>query len=169
MAVTTLVPVEEYLRTNYKPACDYREGVLTQKPMATWNHGLIQSSLTTLVNSQPGFRSATELTCRITPEYYLVPDLGVQAIGRIQKPYPTEPIHLVIEILSPEDRFKEAIAKCDEFIAWGVPHTWIVDPDRRRAWIYEGQIPEEVPADGALEAGPIRIPLASVFAILDQS
>jgi Uma2 family endonuclease len=56
--------------------------------------------------------------------------------GSGQDPYPTKPMFLCIEILSPEDRFSEVLAKCDGYLAWGVPMTWIVDSELHRALQY---------------------------------
>jgi len=163
----TLVSVEEYLTTTYKPACEYIDGVLHQKPMPTWMHGLIQGQLCTLINQ--GFRSflaAAEITVRIRPKKYLVPDVLVQSRDRIQAPYPTEPVHLCIEILSPDNPISEIFAKCEEYHEWGVATTWIVDPDWQRAWEYrKGLRPTEVPSDGSLTAEGISIPLRDVFSV----
>ncbi len=165
---TTLVSVEEYLHTNYKPACEYREGVLRQKPMPTRKHSVVQGQSFHLILSRyPEFEPATELTVRTGQGRFLVPDLGVQLRAHIQDPYPTRPIHLCIEILSPEDRLADAGAKCEEYAGWGVPHNWVVDPETRRAWEFQsGTGLVEVPSGGALTAGPISIPLAELFAIL---
>lgn len=166
-AVAGLVSVEEYLRTSYKPACEYIDGVLRQKPMPTRKHGIIQRHLGTLASANGDYEAATELTVRVREGKYLVPDIGVQARNAIQDPYPTEPIFLCVEILSPQDRFAEILMKCDEYLTWGVPTTWIVDPDSRRAWVYTGHAPNEVPASGALTAGALSVPLADLFSVLD--
>ena len=47
---TTLVTVDEYLSTTYKPACDYLDGVLRQKSMPTWNHSMVQTQISQLIN-----------------------------------------------------------------------------------------------------------------------
>jgi len=163
--VAGLVSVEEYLRTTYKPACDYIDGALRQKPMATCDHGLIQGQFVRLIPASH-YATSPELTVRIREGKYLVPDLGVQLRSAIQKPYPTKPIFLCIEVLSPEDRFSELLAKCDDYLAWGVPMTWIVDPDRRRAWQYAG-IPVEIPSAVALTAGDVSVSLPELFSVLD--
>ena len=46
---TTLMPVEEYLRLTEKPNCDYRDGVLTPKPMPTTFHGLLEFMLVAML------------------------------------------------------------------------------------------------------------------------
>jgi Uma2 family endonuclease len=164
----TLVPVEEYLNTTYKPACEYRDGVLTQKPMPTSNHGLIQLRLgQILLNRYSSFVPSAELIVGIAPARFLVPDLGVQSRETIQHPYPMNPIHLCVEILSPGDRLSDTLAKCEEYHAWGVPTTWIIDPDERRAWEYRaGHRLSDVPQEGSLTAEPIRVSLAELFEVL---
>ncbi len=167
MAVLANAPisVEEYLRTNYKPACDYIDGVLRQKPMPTRKHSQVQYKAALAINSRfPGFEADPELTVRLSPYRWFVPDVAVQDVTRIQDPYPTEPVHLCVEVLSPEDRFAGMIAKCEEYLAWGVPTAWIVDPDSRRAWQLErGQPPREVEPGGNLTAGPVSVPVASLW------
>jgi len=164
----TGVSVEEYLKTSYKPACDYLDGVLRQKPLPTRKHALLQSWLGQLIRTGfPGFEPESELTVRISERRYLVPDLAVQRMDHIQDPYPTEPVHLCVEILSPDDRTSELFAKCEEYHAWGVKMVWIVDPDNEPAWEYRsGERPHEIPADGSLTAEGIVIPLAEVFSVL---
>jgi Uma2 family endonuclease len=165
---TTLVSEQEYLSTTYKPACDYIDGVLRQKSMPTWKHGVIQGTLIALIKN--GFRrflAAAEVTVKIRTGKYFVPDVVIQRRDRIQEPYPAEPVHVCVEILSPEDRVSETFAKCEEYHEWGVEMTWIIDPESRRAWEYrKGQLFVEIPETGSLTADGISIPLHEVFADL---
>ena len=85
------VSVEEYLRTTYKPACDYIDGVLRQKPYATWNHGVIQMRLGILTSTNRLYQAAIELTVRIR-EGGIWFRMWPQLRTAIQDPYPTEPI-----------------------------------------------------------------------------
>ena len=165
-AGTTLIPVEEYLRTNYKPNCEYIDGVLRPKPMGTLKHGRIQASFIRLIVGG-NFEIDPEVTVRIREGKYLIPDLIVQRKDAVQDPYPTAPVHVCIEILSPGDRVSELFAKCEEYHAWGVEMAWIVDPESRRAWEYpKGQLFREVPPDGCLIAEGISVSMASLFSAL---
>jgi Uma2 family endonuclease len=164
----SLISVEEYLGTSYKPACDYIDGVLRPKPMPTWTHGLLQAQLMMLI--MQGFRqfvAGSEVTVQIRTGKYLVPDVIVQRRDRIQKPYPSVPVHLCVEILSPDDRISEVFAKCEEYLEWGVETTWVIDPEAQRAWEFrKGQRPSEVPPNGSLNAEGISIPLPDLFSAL---
>lgn len=161
----TLISVQEYLQTDCKPACEYRDGVLTQKPMPTRKHSQAQYRINSLIDtSSPEFEAGPELTLRLGPGRFLVPDIAVQRKDRIQDPYPTEPIHLCVEVLSPEDRLSAVIAKGEEYLAWGVPTCWIVDPEKRMAWEFSrDQGLHEIPPGGFLNAEPIRVALADLF------
>jgi len=168
MAGQGLVSVEEYLRRTEKPNCDYVDGVLYQKAWANRKHGSIQARTGGLImRDYPGFEADCELTVRIRPAKYLVPDLAIQDLSHIQDPYPTEPVHLCIEILSPEDRFSAIIAKCEDYHDWGVETVWIIDPEDPRAWEFrKGQRPKEAPLTGSLTAPGISVSLQELFAEL---
>ncbi len=168
-ATTAFVPVEEYLRTSYKPACEYIEGVLRQKPMPTSEHSELQLQIASLVGAaDPRYLGLPELTLKIRPNKFLVPDIAIVLKEGRQRPYPTKPVHCCVEILSPEDRLAQVVGKCDEYLAWGVPTVWILDPETRRAWQYEVWPPTEVPPGGVLRAGDIAIPVDEIFSILDS-
>jgi Uma2 family endonuclease len=164
MVPRPLVCVEEYLRSTDKPNCDYIDGVLYEKAWANRNHGVIQGYVACLIMHCPGFEVGIEVTVQIRPGKYLVPDLAVQDRDHIQKPYPTEPVHLCVEILSPEDRIGAVFTKCEDYHAWGVETVWIVDPENPRAWEFrKGRRPVEVPLTGSLTAPGISISLPDLF------
>ena len=168
-STTTLVSAEEFLATSYKPACEYRDGVLHQKSMPTRKHSLLQLRIAQLILQLfPEFEPAPELTVQIRKGRFLVPDIAVQDRRKLQDPYPLEPVHLCVEILSPTDRMSETLAKCEEYHGWGVQTTWIADPEERRCWEYRaGHRPVEIPTGGKLTADPIAIPVDDIFTVLD--
>ncbi len=136
--------------------------------MPTLRHSKLQWRIAELVNAQGSkFLALPELTLKIRADRFLVPDIAVGLAAKLEGPYPTEPVHLCVEIMSPEDRFAPVVAKCDEYLAWGVPTTWIVDPERLRAWRYESWPPVEVSAGEVLRAGEIAVPLDDIFRILE--
>lgn len=164
-----LVSVADYLAVETKPASEYEDGVVTQKPMPTRKHGLIQGWLVELLRQRaPHLESGSEITVQLRTGKFMVPDVIAQRRDSIQDPYPTEPVALCVEILSPTDRLSDALAKCEAYLAWGVAHTWILDPDLRCAWtLSAGDRLREVAAEGSLVAEGVSIPLATVFQPLD--
>jgi len=162
MSATAIVSVEDYLRRTEKPSCEYVNGVLYPKPMPTKLHALAQYMLLVLLRRQ-GLEALSELTVRLSASQFLIPD--VVAAPKLQDPYPTEPVLLCVEILSPEDRIGAMLAKCEQYHAWGVPFCWIVDPEKQTGWQYlAGSEPERVERGGTLTAGDISVPLKELFA-----
>src|SRR5580704_8250290 len=159
MSSTTLVPVEVYLRYSEKPNREYREGVLYPKPMPTTFHGLLEFMLVVMLRNL-GLQAAPEVTVRLSATRYLVPD--VIAAPVLQSPYPTEPVLLCCEILSPEDSLGATLAKCEEYHAWGVPFCWVLDPVKRTAWEYHAA-GDPVRVTGVLRAGEYPVSLEELF------
>lgn len=165
MSTTALMPVEEYLRLTEKPNCEYRDGVLCPKSMPTTFHGILQLMLGAALRKL-GLQVASEVTVKLSPTKYLVPD--VVAAPVLQSPYPTEPVLLCCEILSPEDRLGSMLSKCEEYHAWGVPYCWVIDPVKRTAWEYHSG-GEPVRVDPALRAGEISVSLDELFSALPNT
>ena len=163
MSTTALIPVDEYLRSSEKPNCEYRDGVLYPKSMATTIHGLLEFMLLVMLR-RLGLQAVPEVTVKLSPTKFLVPD--VIAAQVLQHPYPTEPVLLCCEILSPEDRLGTTLAKCEEYHAWGVPFCWVIDPIKRTAWEYHSG-GEPVRVTGALRAGELSAGLEELFSAID--
>jgi Uma2 family endonuclease len=147
-----------------KPNREYRDGVLYPKAMPTKLHSLIQRALVTLLHNQ-GASPFPELTLRLSATKYLVPDVAVA--DDFPGPWPTEPVRLCCEILSPEDRLGTTLAKCEEYHEWGVPFCWVIDPAKRAAWEYHAG-GEPLRALDTLRAGDIAVSLDELFSTLDQ-
>ena len=163
MSTTALMPVEEYLRLTEKPYREYRDGVVSLKAMPTKFHAVIQRALMMLLYGQ-GANPLPELTVRISPSKYLVPDIAVGS--DFAGPYPTDPMQLCCEILSPEDRLGATLSKCEEYHSWGVPYCWVVDPMKPSAWEYHaGAEPARVTT--TLRAGELAIGVEELFSSLD--
>ena len=104
---STVMSVEEYLRYSGKPNAEYIDGILRPKPMPTKPHAEISYALITLLRRQ-GVESLGEMTLRMSPTKFLLPDVIADPV--IEDPYPTEPVMLCVEILSPEDRVGAMLA-----------------------------------------------------------
>jgi Uma2 family endonuclease len=170
MSTSALMTVEEYLKLDVKPYCEYIDGVVRQKPVPTSYHSLLQILLGALLTVRARqFYTMSEVHVRIRPGKFLVPDLAVVRREMFERPYPTKPVFLCIEIVSPDDRPEELLAKCEEYHAWGVPHCWVIDPEQRAAWIYDRHAESvKLSEAGTLVAGEIEIPLIDLFSQLPQ-
>lgn len=162
MSTTALTSVEEYLSYSEKPICEYREGVLYPKPMPTTLHALLEFVLVAMFRKL-GLKAAAEVTVRLSPTKYLVPDVVANPV--LQRPYPTEPVLICCEILSPDDRLGTTLAKCEEYHAWGVPFCWVIDPVKQTAWEYHSG-GEPMRVTDKLCAGEITVGLEELFLTL---
>ncbi|MBV9403873.1 MAG: Uma2 family endonuclease [Acidobacteriaceae bacterium] len=99
---------------------------------------------------------------------WLIPDVMLSFPGQFQEDargYLIAPAFLCIEILSPSDRMPDLFRKCSQYHSWGVPHSWIIDPQTKACFEYHGGNNFILADDnGELTAGDIRIPLAEIFA-----
>ncbi len=167
---TTLISAEEYLRSSYKPACDYIDGVLRPKPTPTYKHGKMEFRVCYLINGlDRGFEAVPEQTVKVREGKYLVPDVAVQQTRNLQQPYPKEPVYLCVEVLSSDDRFSDVAAKCEDYHVWGVQHCWLIDPENKQCWEYEtGDRPRQVPTNGQITAGEIVLSLDALCRVLSR-
>ena len=118
-------------RTHYagaKPHFEYCFGNAIQKSMPTWLHGLVQRLISNLL-SEAGYISATEVELRITQDWQPVPD--VSASTQLEQPYPTKPVPIVVEVLSPDDRIAAVRAKCQDYANIGIQQVFVIDPEKR--------------------------------------
>jgi Uma2 family endonuclease len=170
MESSTLVSVEEYLRSSYHPDCHYVEGRIVERQRGEREHSLSQKKLVVLLAAleQP-LRIVVfpEQRVQVKADRYRVPDLCVVAGDDPRKPILTRPPFLCIEIVSKDDRLTEVQDVIDDYLEFGVQYVWIVDPRKRRAWVHTSEGVREV-RDGVLRtANPeIAIALEGVFSAL---
>lgn len=82
--------------------------------------------------------------------------------------YPTQPVEVVIEILSPEDPMSRMLEKCSHYSRIGVQATFLVDPDKKIGWFWNAKTEKlERVRSLALPNGN-EIDLAEAFAELDK-
>jgi Uma2 family endonuclease len=167
MGATILVPLEEYLSTVYRPDCDFVNGVIEERNVGEADHSDAMAALVTYLRArqaQFGAWAFLSLRVQIGPQQFRIPDvlvvLGEKPTGR----YITEPPFLGIEVLSPEDRMPRVLERIDEYLTFGVPYVWVIDPESRRGWVYTADSIQEA-KDGVLRtANPeIAVPLTELF------
>jgi Uma2 family endonuclease len=160
MAITALVSVEEYLHSTFEHDAEFVEGRIVPRPMLQKPHSKTQSYLDrTLyqVGHPLGYEVWPEQRVRTQrdPARYRVPDLCLTH-GEPAEDVFTEPPYLCVEILSPDDTAVDVRAKVHEYLAFGVPYVWIVDPTNGTGEIHTPAGIERV-QDGRFRAGEIEI------------
>lgn len=144
---TKPVTLEEFLKLpETKPASEYINGQIIQKPMPQGKHSKLQGKLVTGINdvveSQKIALAFPELRCTFGGRS-IVPDVTVFAWKRIPldesgevanvfKTYPD----WTIEILSPEQSQTKVTGNILYCLKHGTSLGWLIDPDERSVLVY---------------------------------
>jgi Uma2 family endonuclease len=164
--------VEEYLRTAYRPDCEYVDGRVEERNVGEYDHGLLQLLLGHLFLANRdawGVRAVTDVRLQISAYRFRVPDVMVLRVDAPREQIVTHPPLIAIEILSPEDRLSRMQERIHDYLALGVENIWVIDPATRKAWVADGSGSLLAQADALIVAETaIRVELAQVFAELDR-
>jgi Uma2 family endonuclease len=165
MAAGTQISIEEYLHTVYRPDCDYVDGVVEERNLGERDHSWIQGNLVTFFRSQfrkTGITALPEWRFQTKPTRFRIPDVVVTR-GKPDEQILTRPPLLCIEILSSEDRVSRTNLRIQEYLDFGVPVVWLVDPAERRVWVYGKNGMEEATDSVSLDGTDITVPFSEIF------
>ena len=166
-----LVPVEEYLRTTYDPDCDYVDGEVLERNLGELDHSDLQGELLHYFRAR---RTSGKLFAfpgqrvQVSTTRFRVPDICVYVGKKPKDQIPTTPPFICIEILSPEDRLERTQQKIDDYLNFGMPYVFVINPRNRRAWSYTKDGSTEI-KDGVLrtENPALTVPLDEIFGELE--
>jgi Uma2 family endonuclease len=136
------IGVEEYLGLVFddRPEPDYVHGEVVERALPTPIHGQIQLLLGVLfapLSKRVRLAMMSELRVRVEPRLFRVVDFAVYLDARPEGRYGTNPAYVAIEIVSPDDRYNDLTERLEDYRRWGVPHFWLVDPQRKCLWEYK--------------------------------
>jgi Uma2 family endonuclease len=143
---TKLLTLEEFLKLpETKPASEYINGQIIQKPMPQGKHSKLQGKLVTVINQVEDRQIAhafPELRCTFGGRS-LVPDVAVFAWERIPLDENGDIANVfvaapdwTIEILSPEQSQTKATDNILHCLNHGSQLGWLIDPNERSVLIY---------------------------------
>jgi Uma2 family endonuclease len=172
MATASLIPVSEYLRTTYRPDCDYIDGELKERNMGERPHARLQLIVGTIFEVHSGpwqVVAMTEQRVQVSSTRYLIPDICVVRASDPDDLIVVVPPLLCIEIVSSEDRFTRLQERVNDFASMGVQHIWVLDPWERTGF-YASPRGFVQPEDGTLriEGTSIAVNLNEIFTQLDK-
>ena len=167
-----LISVREYLRTSFSPDCEYVDGRIEERNVGEKGHSILQMFLAALfwMNRDAwGVEVYPELRTRVARTKFRIPDVLITRAGvKFEHVLDSAPL-IAIEILSLDDKLGDLQEKIGEYLAFGVEHIWIFDPQRRVAWRADGDGLHQVTEDELTVAGTaIRVGLAEAWAELDR-
>jgi Uma2 family endonuclease len=168
MQTALAIPIEQYLNTSYRPDCDYVDGELLERNVGEWDHSRLQMLLSGYLlrhEKEWGIVIVVEQRVQVKPTRFRVPDIIAVAAPALATPIVREPPLLCVEILSPDDRMREMQERIEDYLTFGVPCAWIIDPRTRHGFIYTADGMREA-KDGILRAAGsgIVVPLTDLEA-----
>lgn len=165
MAAGTLISVEEYLKTTYRPDCDYIDGEVLERNVGEFKHGRLETVIGAWLFSRETrwhIRAAAEVRLKVTARRFRIPDVMILSADAPEEAVVVTPPLVCIEILSTCDTLKEIWDRTQDYLGIGVPVCWIIDPVSRRGWTVTTAGLVEA-KDGVLRAGEIAMPLSEVI------
>jgi len=136
MSISQLVSVSEYLSTSYRPDCDYLDGVVLERNLGEYDHARLQGAVFAYFYSRRkewGISVVPEQRVQVSPTRFRIPDVCV-VIGEPPEQIFRTPPFICIEILSKDDRISEMQERVEDYLRFGVPYVWILDPRKRKAY-----------------------------------
>jgi Uma2 family endonuclease len=167
MGTATLVPIDEYLSTSYEDGDrEYVDGEIQERNLGEIDHSDLQGAAVSYlrVRYKGQVWAAPEVRVQVKASRFRVPDvtvaLGAKPSGRIV----TVPPFLVIEILSPEDRADRVQAKIVDYLEFGIPNVWVIDPEEKAVVCYTPAGMTRVSEGSLRTANPeLELPLSELF------
>lgn len=174
------VTLEEFLKLpETKPAGEYINGHIVQKPMPQGKHSTIQTEFSTTVNAilkpRKIARAFSELRCTFGGRS-LVPDVSIWTWNRIPRDSNGEISNRfliapdwTVEILSPEQSQTKVTKNILHCLSHGSQMGWVIDPQERTVFVYFPRRQPEVfdEAEQLLPvpdfAGDLSLSLGTIF------
>jgi Uma2 family endonuclease len=148
MGMPDLLTADELLALNIQnKRTELVRGRLIVREPAGFRHGVVAALLTAkladfvqthalgvVVAAETGFKIFSN------PDTVRAPDVGFICAARVPHPLPRGYADiapdLAVEVLSPDARAGEVLAKVSDWLNAGCRLVWVVDPDRRMARVY---------------------------------
>jgi Uma2 family endonuclease len=171
---------DELLQTPGLGRCELVRGELISLALEGFEHGRIagrvgaslgayveRHRLGVVMGGGTGFEIARD------PDTVRAPDVAFIRAERVSAEpmmgfYPGAP-DLAVEVLSPNDRADEVLAKVQDWLAAGCRAVWVIDPATRTVSVYRGRdqivplgISDELSGDDILPG--FKVPIAEIFA-----
>jgi Uma2 family endonuclease len=167
---TTLISIAEYLASNYEPDREYIDGVLEERNLGEYDHGRLQLVLGSWFlrhEHEWNLRAVVEQRIQVCATRFRVADVAVldrtQPVQQILR----QPPLIAIEVLSPADTWRRMEERIADYLNFGIPDVWVLDPGSRRAWSITLEGRREFTAHLKVADSPVAIPLEELFRELD--
>lgn len=131
MGTSTLISVDEYLHTTYRPDCDYIDGEVLERNMGEQSHATLQGYISAIFwtnRDRWQLRALPEQRVQVRADRFRIPDISVVPRSASRDPILRTPPLLCVEVLSSDDSLRTLQQRVHDYVAMGVPNIWVVDP-----------------------------------------
>ena len=168
-ATTSLISVEEYLKTTADPDCEYVAGVVEERAMGELDHARWQKALLRwFASHEPewGIWVYAELRVQTGADSFRVPDVTLLSRSAPREQIVTHPPRGVFEILSPEDSMTRTLEKLADYERMGIGAIWVIEPKKQLYYRYrDGQLGPGTVFE--LPGSTFSVALAEIAALVD--
>ena len=168
MATGTKLTLEEFLALpETKPGCEYVDGEVVQKSVPSTGHTIIQGLVSLVfglfLRAHPIAVGGPEWRCIFGVrgrEQARLPDFALVMRERLRGTHLDEPFRgapdFAVEIMSPDDRMSEVLAKVRFYLENGVRLVWLIDPRTRTVMVWSSWTePRLFTEDDTLDGGDV--------------
>lgn len=166
MATATLISLDQYLNTTYRPDCDYIDGELQERTLGKFDHSNLQRILVGILFAKEiewNVLGLPEQRMRTSATRVRIPDVCIVFCGQPIEQILTTPPLACIEILSEGDTLRTNQPRLEDYRTFGVPNIWILDPSHREAYLYENGAFRPSADTLTIPETPIEIDLPYLF------
>ena len=151
MPTEVLMTAEELLTCGGELGpCELVEGKLVSLPFAPMEHGAVSANVSGVLRnwarkSGLGRILANEAGVLTKRDPDTVRGAEAAYVSYQRRPkgqrstgFAKHPPELIVEVIGRGQGWDAMVGKAAEYLGFGVDRVWIVDPDRRRAWVFRG-------------------------------
>lgn len=132
-----LISVDEYLRTSFRPDCDFIDGEVLERNVGRRRHAYAQTQVAAWFSLRaeiPRLRPLIALRMRVSHNRIRIPDVVVSEMPLPDEEVFTSPPYLCTEVMSPEDNVAAMQDRLDDYLNFSGPNIWVIDPYKHRGW-----------------------------------
>lgn len=140
MSAANPIAAEEYQRRSWSPDREYVDGQVVERNLGEYEHSRLQLRIGAVLYGQESgakMKTLCERRVLVGKSRYRIPDLCVVSASQSRDQVASAPPSICIEILSPDDRAGDLLEKVHGYLANGVMEVWVVDPQARRAQMFD--------------------------------
>jgi Uma2 family endonuclease len=162
----TVIPIAEYLARSYRPDREYIDGIVEERNLGDYDHARLQTALMLWFGNRHqewNIRVLVEQRVQVSPTRFRVPDVTVLDRAQPVEQVLTRTPLVAIEVLSSEDTWSRFEYRIADYLKFGIPNVWILDPATRRGWIVFPDGRRSLTTTLAAAGSPITVSLDELF------